>query len=263
MNIYFSITGRLGNAIFRYLACAIFCIKYNGIYKINIDSEYNRLYSDEQFYEWMKYDLQGYEQNISENLIFNRYYQHDEIYKKYKLQILKYIEEHPEHYVLTDGIIAGDNNCQQFFIKDIIHEPNFFIKNYDIVIHIRLEDQVMSDGYIKIEFLLLLLEKIRITENSCIVIKIPTTEFEKQYLQTIIQFIQNKNGISINIESNDVLRDFHIMKNAKILVCSISTLSWAAALLSNKIEKCYFPELDEKINSSCKYPIDNTELYKI
>ena len=93
----------------------------------------------------------------------------------------KYIEEHPEHYVLTDGIIAGDNNCQQFFIKDIIHEPNFFIKNYDIVIHIRLEDQVMSDAYIKIEFLLLLLEKIRITENSCIVIKTPTTEFEKQY----------------------------------------------------------------------------------
>ena len=46
---------------------------------------------------------------------------------------------------------------------------------------------------------------------------------------------------NIIIESNDVLTDFTIMKNAKILVCSCSTLSWAAALLSTVIEKAFDP----------------------
>jgi hypothetical protein len=55
------------------------------------------------------------------------------------------------------------------------------------------------------------------------------------------------------------------MKNAKILICSTSTVSWAAAFFSETIQKCYFPDYTADIYpvSSCKYPIDNTELYSI
>jgi hypothetical protein len=52
------------------------------------------------------------------------------------------------------------------------------------------------------------------------------------------------------------------MKNAKILICSCSTLSWAAAFLSDTIKLVYFP--DYKINrthETFKKPIDNTILY--
>ena len=50
------------------------------------------------------------------------------------------------------------------------------------------------------------------------------------------------------------------LKNAKKLICSKSTLSWCAALLSEQIETCYFPEYVTD-TVTCKYPILNTKLY--
>jgi hypothetical protein len=51
------------------------------------------------------------------------------------------------------------------------------------------------------------------------------------------------------------------MKEAELLICSKSTLSWCAAFFSNNITKCYLPDYVTTLNSTCKYPIDNTELY--
>jgi len=47
MNINFVIRGRLGNAIFRYMACVIMCKYYNGNYTINKHSGIN--ITDNQF----------------------------------------------------------------------------------------------------------------------------------------------------------------------------------------------------------------------
>ena len=63
------------------------------------------------------------------------------------------------------------------------------------------------------------------------------------------------------LEHNDTITDFYIMKESELLICSKSTLSWCAAFFSDKIQKCYLPDYNETANSSCKYPIDNTELY--
>ena len=51
------------------------------------------------------------------------------------------------------------------------------------------------------------------------------------------------------------------MKSAEILICSNSTLSWCAAFFSVNIQKCYLPNYTNSANCTCKYPIDNTELY--
>ena len=53
------------------------------------------------------------------------------------------------------------------------------------------------------------------------------------------------------------------MRNAKILVCSCSTLSWAASFLSNVVEKVYIPNYNnhDRIHETFKYPISNTVLY--
>ena len=170
-----------------------------------------------------------------------------------------------DQFILTDGITAGDGNCQKFVIKDILYEPLGFSKIYDTVIHIRLDDHITNGLYIPVEYIINLLERTAVIKNSCIVVQTPTTDFEKEYLHKITDFIFIKYGFYIIVESNDTLTDYYIMKNARILICSMSTLSWAAAFLSTRIEKCYFPEhsMPHGQHGSCKYPIYNTELYNI
>jgi hypothetical protein len=263
MIVYFIPKGRLGNAIFRYLACAIFCIKHNASY--NITTSYGFIqFDDDHFKTWMNNDIQGVCNNIEiPHLLFSGFYQHAEIYKKYRSELISYIRYNPDHYILTDGILAGDGQLQQFFVKDLLYKDNVNI--YHTVIHIRLSDHVDLQWYIKVEYILLLLNKISLSQNSCIVIQDCKTDFEREYLQKLVDFIFNKYGFTIKIESNDVLTDFHIMKNAEVLISSTSTISWAAAFFSDTVKKCYFPDYSSTIypDSTCKYPIDNTELYFI
>lgn len=263
MIVYFIPKGRLGNAIFRYLACALFCIKYNASY--NITTSYRFIhFDDEQFKLWMNNDIQGISTIIDyPHLLFSGFYQHSEIYKKYRMELINYIKDNPDHYIFTDGILPGDGQLQQFFVKDLLYKDH--VKTYYTVIHIRLGDHVDLQWYIKIEYILLLLEKIDISHNSCIVIQECKTEFEKDYLQKLTDFIYNKYGFTIVIESNDILTDFHIMKNAELLICSTSTMSWSAAFFSDTVKKCYLPDYSSTVypDSTCKCPIDNTELYSI
>ena len=59
------------------------------------------------------------------------------------------------------------------------------------------------------------------------------------------------------------MTDFTIMRNAKTLVCSCSTLSWAASFLSETVEKVYMPNYNNpgRIHETYKQPIQNTILY--
>ena len=57
------------------------------------------------------------------------------------------------------------------------------------------------------------------------------------------------------------MTDYYIMKEAELLICSKSTLSWCAAFFSDKINKCFIPDYDITPNSTFKRPIENTEMY--
>ena len=261
MTIYFFPRGRLGNAIFRYFACSLFCISYQQDYSISyipMDSSVG----DDLFIQWMN-GLTIH--NVPDRLFFAGYYQHDRIYKQRKNELVEYMKNHTDHFVMTDGITAGDGHLEKFFIRDLLYEPFGFSKIYDTVIHIRLDDHVTHGLNIRVECIVDLLERIPIVENSCIVIQSPTTDFEKEYLRIIVEFVYVRWGVSIRMESNDTLTDYYIMKNARALICSMSTLSWAAAFLSTRIEKCYFPDhsMPHGPHCSMKYPIENTELYNI
>jgi hypothetical protein len=70
------------------------------------------------------------------------FYQHDIIYRVYKPQIINFILNHKDHYITTDGILSGDGKCERFYMYDIITTPQYFIKTYDVVMHLRLEDYV-------------------------------------------------------------------------------------------------------------------------
>jgi hypothetical protein len=87
----------------------------------------------------------------------------------------------------------------------------------------------------------------------------PTTAFEHRYINYF------KNKFDIVCESNDPITDYHIIKNAKTLVCSRSTMCWAAAFFSNTLETVYFPNYiaTTHIHETFKTPISNTIPYDV
>jgi len=258
MEVNFVILGRLGNAIYRYMASSIVCILYNGNYVVNKNQCANL--TDTDFYNIFISKSHKNQKSSSVNMV--GYYQHDSIYNHYKESIIDFIKNHPSHYVLTDGVTAGDLNTQQFFMIDILMTPTNFSKRFKYVIHLRLEDFVTHNLYIKKERIVDLLNRINIDNDVYIVCSKPETEFELSYINYIQDFLREQN-INTIFESNDVLTDYYIMKEAEILICSKSTLSWCAAFFSDKIKTCYFPDydVDQPDTMTCKSPIYNTILY--
>ena len=145
-------------------------------------------------------------------------------------------------------------------MKDIILTSSIFNKKYKNVLHIRLEDFVTYNLFLKVDRIIELLKKNILSESLCIVCKKPETDFELTYIATIRNIVEKMN-MQCFTEHNDTLTDYYIMKEAEILICSKSTLSWCAAFFSDCIQKCYLPDYEVSPNSTCKYPIDNTELY--
>lgn len=270
MSINFVIRGRLGNAIYRYMASAILCINTNKEYSSGHNNGYNPNpnihLSDDNFLEISQYLSENKSINLdSKNLMMSGFYQHDSIYKMFRTEIFNYINSNKNHLIITDGVNAGDGNNETFKMYDILNTPTNFNKKYNIVLHLRLEDFVTHNLYLPVDRIITLLNKIIITDNIsdniCIVCKKTTTDFEENYIKSILHFLNEKN-IDIMIENNDVITDYYIMKEAEILVCSKSTLSWAAAFLSDKNKVCYFPDYTiTGSNQTCKSPTTNTILY--
>jgi len=261
MEVNFITRGRLGNAIFRYFACALMCILYDGTYicknYYNTSRQFD--FGEENFTILQNILLNNQFVEIKNMKIINMdcFYQHDAIYRKYKDVIISYIKKNPTHTIETDGINAGDGRFEHFTMLSIIETPIDFKKKYLNVLHLRLEDFVTHNLYLKVERVISILGSISQIENGslCIVCKKPDTDFEINYVGEITKFLNTKN-IEVVIESNDVLTDYHIMANSELLICSKSTLSWCAALLSTTIKTCYIPD-----GESFKYPIDNTHFY--
>jgi len=272
MKIHFCIRGRLGNAIFRYLASAIMCIITDSQYVCNISTTHviNEV-SDDVFYKICETLLNNtYNTKIINNSIdlkMSGFYQHDAIYKKYKKEIIEFIKNNNSHYVITDGIKAGDNNCEKYNMLDIINTPSTFSKIYKNVLHLRLEDFVTHNLFIPVNRIISLFEKniinVEAGDTLCIVCNQINKPFEYEYINQLKFFLEVHKKIHIIIESNDTITDYYIMKEATNLICSKSTLSWIAAFFSTNIQKCYMPNYEESINSTCKYPIakETTFLY--
>lgn len=320
-SVIFKCMGRLGNAIFRYFAMALFCIKNdfdyfldnefnkkiekynfypgvdfpdNNVEKINPSDIFNKTNNDNilcfNTYGYLKNNfnsnnltylndknqglyvknilkitdknyLDFFNNNLSHaHLLFEGYFQFD-IYLPYKKKILEFMELHKnEHYIRVDG---NDN----YLIKDIIDEIELpSSKIYDIVIHLRLTDFQNRPDFIEYEYYEKLFEMMNFSRKSvCIVVEKNLKKSDKIFLNNCINWFK-KRKINCVIESNDLLIDFNIMKQCKVLVCSMSTLSWCAAFLSKKIEICYMPNYNfTKIRpiTSFKNPIRGTIFYDV
>jgi GR25 family glycosyltransferase involved in LPS biosynthesis len=193
--------------------------------------------------------------------------QFDNIYLENKQFILNYIEEHKhEHYIKTDTNI-------KFLMKDIVDDIVLDQdKIYDTVIHIRLDDFNGRPDFIEYEYLEKVLEtansNLDFSKKNAIVIEEPKREIDKIYLQNVLDWFK-KREIQVNLEStNSLMIDFNIMKQAKVVISSMSTLCWAAAYFSKVIEKCYMPNYNFQNNpvrryTMFKHPIENTVLFEV
>jgi hypothetical protein len=254
-------SGRLGNSIFRMFANIVFLIVYdiNGtiIYDKSILKDDNKylIISDKYFLDWSNKILNGIVPPIDKSQIiyFDGYYQHDNIYSLYRQQIIDYIKNHPELLLITD-------RNDKYNAIDLVQTK--INKSYSFVVHLRLEDFLITGGVISpislSNVIDLVIDKHHLDKNQpiCFVVNIPRHKLEMKY----IDFFKNK--YNIIVESNDPITDFHIMKNSNLLVCSFSTLSWCAAFLSDTAKYIYIPDYKNSVNQTFKN-VPNSSLYQI
>jgi GR25 family glycosyltransferase involved in LPS biosynthesis len=211
---------------------------------------------DKNFFNMFYKKLENY------NVYMDGFFQFGYNYLKYKTYILNYIETHKHtHFIQTD-------RNEQFLMRDLIDDLPIE-KQYDIAIHIRLNDFNGLPDFIEVEHYLNLFDSMVGAfdgKKICLVYQ-PVVSFnDYQYIATCAEWFKSRT-IPLAFESNSLLVDFNIMKQAKILVCSMSTLSWTAAYLSKHIQMCYMPNYNfyatERQSFFFHKPISNTILYNI
>ena len=253
--------GRLGNVIFRYLAMVVFSV-INDADIIDPNTETpNIVISDESFVALMDLYLANMTTKMNKEYTYGfvGYFQHDKIYLKYKEQIVDYIRQHPNDCLMTDGKTATRNDfaydTQYYKAIELLEHPTGDFPIYNVVVHLRLEDFIDNGSVIHPSSVLDVLKAIN-SDSYCIVVNNPKTELEMKYIEYL------KQHYSITIVSNDVITDFHTMKHAKTLVCSRSTLSWAAAFFSSTVQQVYMPNYYMgRPHETFRKPIENTTLY--
>jgi len=224
-----------------------------------------------------EYYIENIHQLIGKNIYLEDFFQFDYIYLKYKSEIINHIRVNSEkHYLYEDNYYGTGHRrylIQNFIninINDKVMENEN--KKYNLVIHIRLGDFNGRLEFIEFEWYEKVLNRIKkqnpelLNFSNCIVIDKINDIRDKEYIGKLLTWFEN-NNIKITVESNDILTDFHIMKNSEILICSMSTFSWCSAYFSNKLQICYMPNYNfynlfqEK--TYFKKPIQNTILYDV
>jgi GR25 family glycosyltransferase involved in LPS biosynthesis len=198
------------------------------------------------------------------HLYLDGHFQFDYLYLKFKPQILQYMDIHKDaHFIQTD---RNDTYLMRDILDDIVLPPE---KQYTIAIHLRLDDFNGRADFIELKYYLALFDSIvEVFEGRtiCLVCQQPTNPLDAQYIVDCLAWFQERH-IPVRLESNSLLVDFNILKQAKILVCSMSTLSWTAAYLSTHLEQCYMPDYHfyprARPDAYFHKPIANTILYPV
>jgi len=222
--------------------------------------------TDENFMDFF-YKINNLE-NVS--ILMDGYFQFGHLYLKYKKAIVDYMEKHKkEHKLQTD-------RNELYFIKDILNDMVLPAeKEYDVVIHLRLGDFNGRPDFIELRYYLKLFESLPITKKQsiCLLHEPIHAIDDQQFIEACVAWFQER-GLRLKMESNSLLIDFNIMKQCKLLVCSMSTLSWTAAYLSTHLKLCYMPNYNffkggdttsalDRSHFYFSLPMENTILYDV
>lgn len=283
--VVFKPEGRLGNALFRYVASSIICQKFNMKYILledfvnddNIMDKQNMVtITDHNYIDLLDYG-RLYNYNANKHILMSGYYQFDFVFTHFKQDVLDFIyktkgDNHEIQVDMNDGykryrindLFDGDENLNL--------NNNETNKKYDTIIHLRLGDIFRSNqfDYISPEYL----EKVYENEEKssafankriALVVENKTNPDEVEVINRHVSWFKTRD-LKISVESNDVITDFKLFTHCETLICSHSTLSWMAAYFSNSIKKCYMPNynfLNERTYCYFRNPIENTILYDV
>lgn len=266
------VCGRIGNAMFRHLAYVCLQKQYGEQLKLHIDLEYhqttrnrNAKKVDELIFIQAITTSPQVSQLITQRvkqLVLPKFYQ-CQVIVPFKRAIFDYIRRHP-----LDPMYFEPKHPNNFIYAIDMMESKNPVRQYDTVLHVRLEDFVENGLYMPVEVVIRCLDSVvqwndAQNQTHAIVVKSPTTNFERTYLQKITQWYDSR-GFKVIQESNDPMTDYHIMREASVLICSMSTLSWMAAFFSTRTKACYFPDYPISLaGQSFKRPTANTILYPI
>lgn len=276
--VIFKPEGRLGNALFRYVASSIVCQKFNMKYILledfikdeNIIDKKNVYTLDDNNYIQFIDNGKNNNYTFNQHIFMSGYYQFDFILTYFKKDVLDFIAKTKDE----NHIIQVDMNdgYRKYKINDLLYDEDEEDKQikYETIIHLRLGDIFRSKqfDYIPPEYFYQVYEKEKDNfknKNIALVVENKTNKDELEVISKHVSWFKNKN-LDITLESNDIITDFKLFKNCETLICSYSTLSWMAAYFSNTIKKCYIPNynfFNERRICYFRNPIENTILYDV
>ena len=249
MKIYGINYGGFGNAIFNKLGTILLWILFPNVELVSFETqeeidEYKKTaieINDEYFLKIVNDKIERYTDIMDQTKTYwvHCFCQYDEIYTRYKRQIIDYILAHPQ-----EKIFSGHIN--RFFpMIDILSEKETEI--YDILLHVRLGDFLGNGWILHPECVRDIFSKtissIQDASKIAILVDHQETELEKRYVEYIREVYPTATIISGNA---DILYDYNLIRNAKHVICSCSTFSWISVFFAREYQSVTFPNYDHR-----------------
>lgn len=233
--------GRLGNCVFPYVLCIMYQHFYG--YEYVTEPQPNEIQIDDKTYLQF-FSTKGSSDillpNIKANLVFNGYFQHEAYLKGFKPMLLTFIQGNPLQRMITGW---QEKIPAEILQKDYL--PDISLTEEDVVIHLRLEDKLTEviqensahfvihpDDYETV------LSRLKYRKIYWVMNK-PKEPLEHRY----IAYLQKRWGGEFKVRSLE--EDMCLMRKAKTLICSRSTLSWICSAFSEGDQTVYMPEAYE------------------
>jgi hypothetical protein len=226
-SIYVRPAGRFGNNCFQFMASRLFKILYrHDIVYHELDDSIT--IDDKTFITW-KDDLlndKGIDPTYKDkNLIFDGYFQHSDIFYIFRDMLMQYINTHSRD-------IFYNSTGEKHYSYQLISNP---INNYDkfkTVIHLRIEDFINYNLAIHPKYY------DDIINNSEKPILIVHKEIENTNDYIYINYFKK---FDVSFFDGELTEAYSILRTAKNIICSNSTMSWIAVFFNINCNKCIMP----------------------
>jgi hypothetical protein len=158
------------------------------------------------------------------------YFQHESPLVKYKDKLKYYILTNPDEHIDTEYI---DTQTYTQVKSSFMLYTSIPYKKYISVLHLRLGDFIRIGQAVHPDSYKNILDSI--PKPIAIVVDTIQTVAEHVYINYLKSFTE------CIILQNTLEEDYHTMKNAEYLICSMSTLSWMAAFWNDTHKQIYMP----------------------
>ncbi len=229
LKVAYKANGRTGNNLFQYFTCKVLGYIFGHEY-INLQSSPDSWFTinDDVFAQITNSSdpVEEFPELAKKNIWCDGFFQNSSLFVKWRSRLLEDLE--------TSRDILPDTNCGMRSIRDFMrfsHEYNF--TDRDLVISLRLDDFYQApretSDIIPPDFYLSLIEKMDFDRLYIIVDK-PRHSWEHAYLRRFSAY----NPIII---SGSLEHDAAVMRSARRLIHSNSTLCWLSSFMSHKTER--------------------------